>query len=209
MALMRSVSFHMKAHWIISVLALLSTGGCSTTPGDTAARGGHSAQAADLYRRGAEQGDATAAFKLGRLLEEGTLRDPAFGSAGDWYLRACDLGDMVGCHNAGTGLEYGSLGLGKNIEKARSCYARAAERGYMQSQYNLGTLYANQYFDDNVEGLTWLLASQDNARGCAAEPLCKWILEDPPHHIARLRARMSPDEITKAEARAKSLAASK
>ena len=199
----------MKRHWILTLLALCSVGGCSTTPGDAAASGGHTVQAAELYRRGAEQGDATAAFKLGRMIEAGTLRDPTFGSAGGWYGRARDLGDVVGCHHAGTGLEYGNLGLGKSIETARAYYARAAERGYMQSQYNLGTLYANQYLDDNMEGLAWLLVSQNTARGCATEPGCKWVLDDPPHHIAKLKARMSADEIAKAEIRAKTLASAK
>jgi hypothetical protein len=202
------VSFHsdMRMRKIRVLLVVLTAvqllASCSTTPGDAAHRGGHYEQAADLYRRGAEQGDASAALKLGLLVDAGEANSEMFGSSGLWFIRACDLGDNTGCHNAGVGFEYGregSAGLDKNLNKARDYYLRAAERGYMQSQYNLGSLYANQYFADDIEGLKWLLLSQKNAQSCVSTPLCKWVLNDPPGHIKQLRQRMSAVDVVRAE----------
>jgi hypothetical protein len=72
----------------------------------------------------------------------------------------------------------------------------------MQSQYNLGSMYSNLYFQDDITGLMWLLAAQDNARTCTAKPLCKWILDDPPGHVAKLKGRMSTQDIATAEGKA-------
>lgn len=178
-------------------LALLLVS-CSTTPGDAAYWGRHPRQAADLYRSAAEQGDALAAFKLGRMIEGGEVSDAQFGAAGTWFVRSCELGDMVGCHNVGVGYEYGSgekLGLGKDLAKARDYYRRAAEHGYMQAQYNLGSMYANSYFTDDTEGLKWLLVAQRAARSCPSNDTCDWVLRDPPGHIERMKKRMSADDI--------------
>lgn len=192
----------------IAVLLLgLLVAGCSTTPGDAASRSGHPQQAAELYRRGAEQGDAAAALKLGLLVEQGSVSTDQFGTSGRWYLKGCDLGNEIACHNAGVGYEYGQGGLDKTYESARSYYRRAADKGYMQSQYNLGTLYSNKYFADDVEGLKWLLASQATAQSCSKNELCQWILRDPPGHIAKIKARMSPEQISQAQAQAAALGA--
>ena len=199
----------MRYSVLLIVGVALLPGVCMSTPGDAAMRAGHPEQAADLYRRGAEQGYADAAFKLGRLIEGGTLLDASYGGAGRWYVKACDLGDVVACHNAGVGYEYGTLGLEKNYEEARSHYKRAAQQGYMQSQYNLGSLYSNQYFANNVEGLAWLLAAQSKALKCMTDPLCKWIIDDSPGHVARLKALMSADDIARSVTLSKTLAPSK
>lgn len=186
---------------LITFLALFFTA-CSTTPGDAARRGGHSEQAANMYRQGADQGDALAALKLGQLIESGQTSSIQYGEAGVWFIRACELGNLVGCHNAGVGYEYGAegkLGLAKDFSKAAEFYRRAAERGYMQSQYNLGSLYANGHLQNDVEGLKWFLLAQKAARACIPEPLCKWVLQDPPGHSARLRQRMSQASQVSAE----------
>ncbi len=52
---------------------MLAGAGCSSVPGDAALRSGHPEQAADLYRRGAEQDDASAALRLGLLIDEGQV----------------------------------------------------------------------------------------------------------------------------------------
>ena len=181
---------------------------CSTTPGDAAVRAGHPSVAAELYQKGTEQGDGVAALKLGLLIHDGTISAEPYGDAGRWFIRACELGEMAGCHNAGVGFEYGpenSSNLPLDYEEARRHYRIAAEGGYMQSQYNLGSMYANQYFSDDVAGLSWLLAAQAQAEECVPAGLCEWILEDPPGHITKLRSRMSPSDQAEAEARAKEL----
>lgn len=179
------------------VLAFWILAACSSTPGDAARRTDQPAAAADLYRKGAEQGDGSAALKLGLLLSEKNLS--GYGAAGEWFVKACSLENVVGCHNTGVGYEYAEHGLPQDYAQAAHYYRIAAERGYMQSQYNLGSLYSNSHADGDIEGLTWLLVSQKSARSCSGQALCKWVLEDSPGHISRLRQRMSAEAVKTAE----------
>lgn len=172
--------------------------GCSTTPGDAAYRGGHSEQAADLYKQGADQGDGAAALKLGLMIDAGKASTESYGSKSKWYLRSCELGNEAGCHNSGNAYEYGQDGFIKDYEKARGYYRLAAEKGFMQSQYNLGSMYSNRYFDNDVEGLKWMVLAQKSASSCSILPLCKWVLEDPPGHKNKLMSRMTPAQIAQA-----------
>lgn len=175
--------------------------GCAHTPGDGALRAGHPENAAMLYKIGAEQGDASAALKLGLLLEDGRVKTESFESPASWYERACKLGSQPGCHNVGVSYEYGKNGVNKEITKAYSYYLIAAEHGYMQSQYNLASLYSNQYVQpqNDVEGLKWILLAQDAAKRCQNVPLCQWILDDPPGHKSKIKSRLTEDQIKSAE----------
>ncbi|OIR25175.1 tetratricopeptide repeat protein [Bathymodiolus thermophilus thioautotrophic gill symbiont] len=170
---------------------------CSATPGDAAYRGGHPVQAANLYMQGAKLGDSDAALKLARMISESEVSISQYGSATKWLKRSCELKNNAGCHNLALVYEYGENGENKEYTKAQGYYLLAAEKGYMQSQYNLGTLYSNQYLDDNVEGLKWILLSQKFAKKCSEEPLCNWVLQDPPGHRAMLENRMTEKQILK------------
>jgi len=136
--------------------------------------------AAKLYRQGAHDGDASAALKLGLLLFQSPI--DGYEPSGVWFIRACELGSSPGCHDAGVGFEYGHSGLTQSYEQAEHFYRVAADRGYIQSQYNLGSLYANRYLVGDVAGLKWILVAQSQARACGSQPSCKWILDDPPQH---------------------------
>lgn len=184
------------------LLMFLCFTGCAHTPGDAALRAGHPENAAVLYKAGAEQGDASAALKLGLLLAEGRVKSDDFGSSASWYEKACKLGNNPGCHNTGVSYEYGKNGVNKDITKAYNYYQLAAERGYMQSQYNLGSLYSNQYVQpqNDIEGLKWVLLAQDAAKRCQNVPLCQWILDDPPGHKSKLKSRLTADQVKNAEA---------
>lgn len=190
-----------KRYTLIAILAF-STISCSTTPGDAAYRSGHSEQAADLYQKGAEQGDSAAALKLGLLVSKGTVSPEKYGHAIKWFIRACELGNNAGCHNSGHAYGDGLAGADKNHTRAREYYTIAAEKGYMQSQYNLGSLYANQYFKNDIEGLKWLLISDKTANNCLAKPLCQWIKNDPPGHRNKLMERMNENQISRAQQQA-------
>jgi len=48
------------------------------------------AQAADLYRHAAEQGNATAQFNLGLLFDNGEGVDKDFAQAAEWYKKAAE-----------------------------------------------------------------------------------------------------------------------
>jgi hypothetical protein len=132
-------------------------------------------------------------LRLGLLLDEGRVSASTYGSAGTWFKKACDLGSLPGCHNVGVAYEYGKNGLAKDYELAREFYAKAAATGYMQSQYNLGSMYSNNYISppNDVEGLKWLFLAQMSAATCKQHQLCRWVLDDPPDHKRRLEARLS------------------
>jgi TPR repeat protein len=187
----------------IGLIALFAlTNGWCQTPGDAAVRGGYFEQGADLYKRGAAQGDSSAALKLGLLIDQGRVSVTTFGNATDWFKKACELGNMPGCHNAANAFEYGKNGVEKDYELARAYYLRAADRGYMPSQYNLGSLYSNGYFTpaEDIEGFKWMLVAEKTALGCRSTPLCKWVLDDPPKHRQRLKDRLSIEDQKKSEA---------
>ena len=188
---------------------ILALAGCSAVPGDAALRSGHPQQAADLYKRGAEQGDAAAALRLGLIIDEGRVY--GYGTAATWYRRACDLGNLPGCHNVGVAYEYGKSGLPKDLEQSEVFYRKAASAGYMQSQYNLGSMYSNNYITppNDVEGLKWLLIAQKAAAECKQMKLCQWVLRDPPGHKRRLESRLATDQQKEAEALASQWSAKK
>ena len=172
---------------------------CSATPGDAAYRGGHPEQAAELYKRGADQGDNSAALKLGLMISAGKISAAKYGDAVAWYKRACELGNNAGCHNAGLAYEEGNNGVGIDYNQAREYYLLAAEKGYMQSQYNLGNLYSSQYLNNDIEGLKWMLIALKTAENCPKDPLCQWVQEDPPGHRKKLNERMNKTQVAKAQ----------
>jgi len=188
----------------ISLLIILS--GCSQTPGDAAVRGGHTQAGADLYLQGAELGHADAALKLGLLLDEGRVSSPQYKTAAHWFKRACELGSVEGCHNTGVAYEEGKDGVAIDYMQASSYYRRAAEKGYMSSQYNLGSMYSNNYLTppDDGEGYMWMLLAERAARACSKDPLCQWVLRDPPGHRMKLKGRLSASQVKQAEALAAS-----
>jgi len=181
--------------WIFAIMALSSLG-CSSVPGDAAARSVHPDQAAELYRRGAEQGDASAALRLGILLDQGRVNPSKYGEAADWFKRGCSLGSLPSCHNIGVAYEYGKNGVSKDYSEARTFYLKGAAAGYMQSQYNLASLYSNGHIApaNDVEGLKWMLLAHASAEKCKQQKLCQWVLQDPPGHRRRLEARLSSAE---------------
>lgn len=191
--------------FVLALYISLVLVGCSQTPGDAALRAGHPQNAAELYRKGADQGDARAAFKLCVLVGSGRVRQSDYGTAGQWCVKACDLGDVVGCHNVGVGYEYGRMGFPKDYSLAKDFYLRAANKGYSFSQYNLGSMYANRYFSDDKEGYRWMMIARQSAAKCAAQGdrTCQWLLDDPPGHVKRLADRLSERDRREIEAAAK------
>lgn len=181
---------------------MLLVGCASPTPGDVAYRGGHYVQAANLYRHGAELGDSTAALKIGLMLSEKQIDTKEYGQATQWFTKACDLGNEAGCHNAGNAYEYGQFGSNKDYDKARKYYMLSAEKGFIQSQYNLGSIYSNQYFNNDIEGLKWILIAKKSADTCSNAPLCQWVKKDPPAHQNKLTSRMTKEQIESAQKQA-------
>lgn len=180
------------------LVAPLFLAGCGGVPGDAAIRAGHPEVGADHYKTGADQGDSDAALRLGFLIAEGSVPKEKYGTPVHWFSRACDLGSDAGCHNVGHAFNDGEFGEKPDYERAKTFYLRAAERGYPQSQYNLASMYSDRYLTGDVEGLTWMIIARQGSEQCKATEVCQWMLDDPPGHHARLRNRMSPEQIAEA-----------
>lgn len=185
----------------IAWMFVLALTGCSAVPGDAALRAGHTQQAEELYISGAERGNPASALRLAFLIEQREGNNPN-SAAGRWFKRACDLGSVVGCHNAAVGYETGTSGLIKDYAEAQSLYLQTARKGLMQSQYNLARMHAQNFISpaDDIEGLKWIILAQNSASQCKDKELsCRRILEDSPGHKSKLTSRLSSEQQQRAE----------
>lgn len=192
-----------KTIYVSALLFLCVVTACSVTPGDASFRAGHLGNAAELYRLGSEQGDALAARKLGFMIQNGAIPPSKYGNATTWFLRGCELSDKASCHNAGLAYENGQNGVAINYEKAHELYLKVAKRGYLPSQYNLGSLYANKFLNNDVEGLKWMLIAEKSAKNCNAPEstleVCEFVKNDPANYRKKLINRMSAAQIEEAK----------
>jgi uncharacterized protein len=98
------------------------------------------AQAAEWFRRAAEQGDPKSEVYLGFLYinGRGVPKDEATGI--QWFRRAAEQGDSSGETMLAT-LYGNGQGIGKDLKTAAIWYRRAAEQGNSQAQRSLGQGY--------------------------------------------------------------------
>jgi len=164
-----------------------------------------------------ESGNASAALVLGRMYETGTgtVAGRSIEAAVYYYTRAAQIAEstpikdmvyvnqfaMEAAHRLGFIYEYGDQGIPKNDKLAARWYLRAAEKGYYPAQYNLGAMYSQNLItpSNDVEGYKWFLLAQRQTDGCTFDPQCRFVTADPPGHIKRLLARMTPAQIAEAE----------
>ncbi len=131
----------------IIALALLGT-----LPGAPVAAGQTFDEAVAAYDRGdyatavrgflvhAEQGDATAQYKLGVMYYYGTGVPTDEAEAVRWYRLAAEQGHASAQFNLGAMYAIGE-GVLKNEADAVRWYRLAAEQGHASAQFNLGLMY--------------------------------------------------------------------
>ncbi len=100
------------------------------------------AEAADWFKRSANQGFAQSQYRLGTMHERGlgVLKDLA--RAKTWYLRAADQGNVKAMHNLAV-LSANPANQSPDYNKAAHWFKKAADRGLADSQFNLAVLYEN------------------------------------------------------------------
>jgi TPR repeat protein len=98
------------------------------------------AQAAQWYRRAADQQYATAQNNLGWMYATGRGVTRSDVEAVQWYQRAAQQGESAGQANLGVMYE-GGRGVSRSYAQARYWYQRAAEQGEAAGQTNLGRMY--------------------------------------------------------------------
>ena len=130
-------------------------------------------QAAEWYRKAAEQGDASAQRLLGiaHHMEKGIEKDER--EASRWYRMAADQGDAIASNNLGFFFEGGSGGLRQDYVEAARLYEAAAIQGEPYSQRNLARMYREGLGvrSDAVVAYTWanLAASAESPHPNAAD----------------------------------------
>ena len=108
---------------------------------------GKYAQAIELFRPLAIQGDANSQRYLGIMYFDGKGVTQDYQEAVKWYLLAAEQGNASAQYNLGLKYDYGK-GVTQDYKEAVKWYLLAAEQGSASAQYNLGVMY------DNGEGVT-------------------------------------------------------
>ena len=101
----------------------------------------YNVEAAEWYKKAANNGYGEAAFYLGNLYAAGSndLRQD-YKLALNWYQKADALGNIDALNNLGY-LHDEGLGTRRDRAKAREFYTRAAEAGHAGAQMNLSAYY--------------------------------------------------------------------
>ena len=98
--------------------------------------------AADVKRdrRAAEQGDASAQFKMGLRYDLGVGVPQNYTEAVKWLRKAAEQGDASAQYNLGSMYNDG-LGVSQDPVEALQWFRKAAEQGDASAQKNLGAMY--------------------------------------------------------------------
>ena len=102
---------------------------------------GQTKQAVQLIRASANKGQPAAQYRLAKLYEagEGVTADAEM--ARQLTERAATNGNRIAMHDLALYYAEGRGGVETNIKTAASWFEKAAQRGVVDSQYNLGVLY--------------------------------------------------------------------
>ena len=88
----------------------------------------------------ANEGDASAQYRLGLMYDNGTGVEESYEKAAEWYLKAAEQGLARAQYNLGCMYRDGR-GVEQSYEKAVEWYLKAAEQGDARAQRNLGDMY--------------------------------------------------------------------
>jgi len=129
-------------------------------------------QAAEWYRKAADQGNATAQLNLGVMYDngQGVAKDER--QAAEWYRKAADQGNATAQRNLGFMYESGK-GVAKDERLAVSWYRRAADQGNATAQLNLGVMYDNGrgVAKDERQAVEWYRKAADQGDAIASNNL--------------------------------------
>jgi hypothetical protein len=125
-------------------------------------------EAAQWYRKAAEQGDGDGQNDLGRMYQSGWGVDKDFAQAANWYRKGADQGEDWAQNNLGFLYQQG-WGVDRDYALAISWYRKAADQGNSQAENSLGFMYQNGFGvdKDNAQAVSWYRKSADqgNSQG--------------------------------------------
>ena len=101
---------------------------------------GQMEEGARLIRLSANRNQPAAQYRLAKLYESGTgiVKDPI--TARELIQRAAESGNRIAMHDLGNYYAYGQGGLDRDIGVALDWFTKAAERGVVDSQFNVAFL---------------------------------------------------------------------
>jgi len=184
---------------IFTILVTFALGGAANaTPGDAAQRAGQLDAAEKLYKRGAEQGDPVAAYKLARMRHTDADQKSIY-----WYKKSIELGKENDYHSVMSAYYLGDIYTrDKDYKNAKYWYEKSASVGHHYSMYSLGGVYAesNSGAKEDVIGLMWInivtkMAStfENPNKGHL------WVLNDKSGYKKMLKDRMNQKDIKKSD----------
>jgi len=100
-------------------------------------------KAAEMFRRAAEQGNASAQYFLGDLYEKGKGVEQSYVRAAEYYQKSADHMFWAGLCSLAALYEKGN-GVPKDLSKATALYQKAADQGIQQAKDNLRRLEQTQ-----------------------------------------------------------------
>ena len=107
-------------------------------------------------RRAAEQGDASAQYRLGLEYYMGVDVPEDFAEAAKWYRMAAEQGHASAQHNLGSMYFFGQ-GFPRDYAEAAKWHRGAAEQGHASAQNRLGHMYyeGKGIPQDHAEAAKW------------------------------------------------------
>ena len=96
-------------------------------------------RAAEVFRPLAEQGESTAMYNLGLLLDKGLGLEQDRSSAATWYRLAAERGEARAQYNLAL-LSIEGKAVDQDYNRAVELLRLAADKGQARAQYNLGIL---------------------------------------------------------------------
>ncbi|MCX6952855.1 MAG: lipase maturation factor family protein [Verrucomicrobia bacterium] len=168
--------------------------------GDAALAKLNRARAVDIFQQQYQAGFLPAGFRLAEVYARGLGGPPDPAKALALYFDLAKEGEVVAEHYLGVFHELG-LGVGVDFAQAAHWYGRAAQRGYLPALFNLGKLHAEARITprDDVAGLAMLLEASERAK--ADDAPSRYVRENQPMQVKRIKERMTPRAISESEQR--------
>lgn len=147
------------------------------------------------YRRAADQGNAEAQWRLGRLYSDGKGASQDLPEAAKWFRQAALRGHAQAQYKLGNLYRTGT-GVPVDHGQAVRWYQEGANRGEVLAQNNLGLMLKNGYGadQDKVRGYLWLHLAALSYLGAADEERYTNVIGS----RNQLAAAMTPEEIAEA-----------
>lgn len=102
---------------------------------------GDTQEALSLLRASANKGQAVAQYRLAKLYETGTGVTRDLQTARTLIEKAAQNGNRIAMHDLANFYANGAGGVEQDLNLAAKWFEKAAERGVVDSQYNIGYLY--------------------------------------------------------------------